>query len=79
MICPDVCPGQVYTPWTIEKLSLLGGEGMRTGGGWARWGKHEEEGARQKRPPPAASMTAASLCPRGKGGRGGTFIDRMVF
>lgn len=39
---------------------------MRTGGGWARWGRPDEEGARQERPP-AARMAVASPCPRGKG------------
>lgn len=38
---------------------------MRTGRGWARWGKPDEEGARQESPP-AARMAVASPCLRGK-------------
>lgn len=64
-------------PWTIEKLFLLGGEGMRTGGGWARWRKPDEEGARQERPL-AATWQLLLRVPEIKV-KGHAFIGRMVF
>lgn len=61
---PGVCHGWARTAWTVEKLSLLEGEGMRTGERWTRWREPEEEGARQERLPSCFSISQRE---RGRG------------